>query len=195
MGRIFPSIMPEHEQFMKKQHLFFVATAGREGRVNLSPKGYDTFRMLSPNQVAYLDLTGSGNETSAHLTDSNRITFMFISFEENPLILRLYGCGRVVLPKDEAWGELMRHFRPLPGMRQIIVADIDMVQTSCGFGVPLYRYEGRRNTLLEWAEKQGTSGLEDYWKRKNSVSLDGIRTPIGLSLDVREDRQRDGLTP
>jgi len=180
MGSVFPSITSEHEAFIRAQHLFFVGTAGRDGHVNLSPKGYDSFRLLSPNQVAYLDLTGSGNETSAHLLDNGRITFMFVSFQDQPLILRLYGVGRVVLPTDADWQSLSAHFDPLPGARQIVAADVELVKTSCGYSIPFYAYEGERPTLAEWAEKRGEDGLEEYRRRKNAVSMDGMPTPIGL---------------
>jgi hypothetical protein len=179
MGTVYASMLPEHQSFIKDQHLFFVGTAGRSGHVNLSPKGHDVFRILSPNKVAYLDLTGSGNETSAHLTETNRITFMFVAFQGKPLILRLYGTGTVVLPSDKAWSEYIVHFQELPGARQIIVSDVDIVKTSCGFSVPLYSFEGERTLLLDWATKQGEDGLTDYRKRKNSESMDGIITPIG----------------
>ena len=188
MGRVYQRIESEHEEFIKEQHMFFVGTAGREGHVNISPKGYDAFRILSPNKVAYLDLTGSGNETSAHLLDTSRITYMFISFQGKPLILRLFGDGKVVLPESEEWDELVGHFNLLPGARQIIVSHIQMVKTSCGFGVPLYSFEGERNTLIDWAEKQGEDGLKEYRRRKNSKSMDGLPTPIGMELNI-ENKQ------
>lgn len=182
MGRVFEAIMPEHEAFMKGQHLFFVGTAAATGHVNLSPKGYDTFRILSANRVAYLDLTGSGNETSAHLNENNRITFMFVSFGEKPLILRLYGNASVFLPGSAEWEELSPLFNLLPGTRQIIVADIHSVKTSCGFSMPLLSYEGERNQLIKWAENKGSEGLESYWKEKNTMSMDGITTPLGKRI-------------
>lgn len=180
MGRIFQQIEPQHEKFIREQHLFFVGSAGRDGHVNISPKGYDAFRIVSPHQVAYMDLTGSGNETSAHLLETPRLTFMFIAFEGPPLILRLFGDGRVVLPGSEDWNEWASLFPVLPGARQIIVSNIDIVKTSCGFGVPFFAFEGERNTLIEWAEKQGDEGLEEYRSRKNTESMDGFPTPIGL---------------
>lgn len=182
MGRVFESIMPEHESFMKRQPLFFVGTAAATGHVNLSPKGYDTFRILSTNRVAYLDLTGSGNETSAHLNENNRITFMFVSFGEKPLILRLYGTASVYLPGSAEWEELAPLFDLVTGSRQIIVADIHSVKTSCGFSMPLLSYEGERNQLIKWAENKGATGLETYWKEKNAVSMDGITTPLGKRI-------------
>ncbi len=179
MGTSYTSIFPEHDAFIKAQKMFFVGSAAQAGHVNISPRGYDTFRILSPNQVAYLDLTGSGNETSAHLSVNPRITFLFMAFEGKPLILRLYGEGRVVLPGSDDWNELSSHFELLPGYRQIVVADIDIVKTSCGFSVPLYSYEGDRSLLIDWANNKGEEQLVDYRKKKNSVSMDGI--PIRIS--------------
>lgn len=184
MGKVFEQLLPEHEAFIKDQHMFFVGTAASDGHVNLSPKGYDVFRILTPNQVAYLDLTGSGNETSAHLSQSSRITFMFVSFQKNPLILRLYGNGKVVLPGSSDWEEYALHFEFILGARQIVVADIETVKTSCGFSIPLFAYEGERSTLIQWAENKGTDGLETYWRQKNAVSMDGITTPLGKRLGI-----------
>jgi hypothetical protein len=179
MGTVYDSIKPDHETFIREQHLFFVGTAAPDGHVNLSPKGHDVFRILSPNRVAYLDLTGSGNETSAHLSVLDRITFMFVAFEGKPLILRLYGRGKVVLPDTEEWEVLAPRFELMPGHRQMIVADIDIVKTSCGFSVPFYSYEGERETLLQWAGNKGEEKLTEYRKAKNATSMDGILTPIG----------------
>lgn len=145
-----------------------------EGHVNLSPKGYDALRILSPNEVAYLDLTGSGNETAAHLMENGRITIMFAAFEGQPLILRLYGKGRVSLPGSEEWDRLEGLFPKLNGARQIILVSVYGVQTSCGFGVPLFSYEGDRETLIKWADNKGDTGLADYRRQKNAVSLDGL---------------------
>lgn len=183
MGKVFSSILPEHEAFIRNQHIFFVGTAAQDGHVNISPKGHDVLRILSPNQVAYLDLTGSGNETSAHLTMVNRLTYMFIAFEGKPMILRLYGDGTVIVPGTPEWTELIPHFDMLPGARQIIVSHIEQVKTSCGFSVPFYSYEGERDTLMKWAEKQGEEGLNQYRMKKNSVSMDGIVTPIGRAFE------------
>ncbi|NJL86689.1 MAG: pyridoxamine 5'-phosphate oxidase family protein [Leptolyngbyaceae cyanobacterium SM1_1_3] len=180
MAKLFPSITPDLQQFIESQHLFFVGTAplSAEGHVNLSPKGLETFRMLSPLRVGYLDLTGSGNETSAHLQQNGRLTFLFCAFEGPPRILRLYGKGQVILPSHPDWETLSAGFPELPGCRQLIVADIHRVQTSCGFGVPLYAYEGQRETLLEWADKKGESALHEYQLAKGSQSIDGLPTPL-----------------
>lgn len=181
MGEIFSSILPKHEDFIRKQKLFFVGSAplSESGHVNISPKGHDVFRIFSPNEVAYLDLTGSGNETSAHVMENERITFMFVSFEGPPMILRLYGKARVILPETDDWDDLAQHFDLLPGTRQIIYANIETVKTSCGYSIPFYTYNGERNTLQNWANKKGEEELEEYRKKKNSYSMDGIVTPIG----------------
>ena len=182
MGNLHQSIKPAHREFIEQQHIFFVSTAplSRDGRINLSPKGLDCFRVLSENKVAYMDLISSGNETSAHTLENGRITIMFCSFEESPNILRLYGKGFTVLPDNEDWKEYSSHFKIYPSTRQIIVANIDLVQTSCGFGVPLFNYAGERDIHFEWAEKKGADGLKEYVQEKNLVSLDGLPTSIGL---------------
>ncbi|MGG1517737.1 pyridoxamine 5'-phosphate oxidase family protein [Paenibacillus oryzisoli] len=184
MGKSFPSMLPEHEAFIARQHMFFVGSAplSGEGHVNLSPKGHDVLRILSPNGAAYLDLTGSGNETSAHLEENGRITLMFMAVEGPPMILRLYGKGHVVLPGTEAWAELAPRFTMLPGARQIVVIDVHEVKTSCGFSVPFYKYEGERTTLQKWAEKQGEDDLTAYHRQKNRISMDGLVTTIGQRL-------------
>jgi len=181
MAKLFDCITDELQRFIAAQHLFFVATAplSQAGHVNLSPKGLDSFRILSPNRVAYLDLTGSGNETSAHLQENQRITLMFCAFQGPPCILRLYGQGYTVLTTDSEWDALHSLFSPIPGTRQIVVATIDRVQTSCGNGVPLYEYLGEREAIVKWAVKKGEQGLYDYWQQKNLVSIDGLPTPLG----------------
>jgi len=178
MARFYPALEDRHRDFIAAQKLFFTATAPSDGRINLSPKGMDSLRVLDPKRVAYLDLTGSGNETAAHLRHDGRMTVMFCSFDTEPLILRLYGRGHLVRRQDAAWAELRRHFPALPGERQLIVLDIDSVQTSCGYAVPLFDYRGERDTLARWAEKKGPTGLLDYWREKNTVSIDGL--PTGL---------------
>ena len=176
MGKVHPAITPELASFIEAQPLFFVATAplSASGHVNLSPKGLDCFSVLSGDRVAYLDLTGSGNETAAHLMENGRITIMFCAFEGPPRILRLYGAGSVVLPGDARWGELIGRFPAHEGARQIVEAAIDRVQTSCGFGVPLLEFTGQRDTLVRWAQKQGPEGLADYQRRNNALSIDGL---------------------
>jgi len=189
MAKFFDTITENIEQFIAKQHLFFVASAplSAEGHVNISPKGKDSFRILSPTRVAYLDLIGSGNETSAHLHENGRITVMFCAFEGAPNIVRLFGKGRTVRPADAEWGELSALF-PLEqynNVRQIIVADIHMTQTSCGYGVPFMDYVGERDTMERWAETKGADGLVAYQCEKNAESIDGLPTPLGLEVSQR----------
>ena len=173
MGDIHASITPRLAAFIERQPLFFVASAplSADGHVNVSPKGQDTFRVLSPHQVAYLDLTGSGNETSAHLAENGRVTFMFCAFEGPPQILRLFGTGRTVLPGDGEWDDLRGRFgEGIVGVRQAIVADIHRVQTSCGYAVPRMDLVEDRDTLDRWARNKGPLRLEDYRREKNVAS-------------------------
>lgn len=180
MGKEQAFISEDHRAFIDNQRMFFVCTAplSADGHINLSPKGFDCFRVLSPTRVGYLDIVGSGNETSAHLFENGRITFMFCAFDGAPKILRLYGKGKTILPGDTEWDELSKQFTILPATRQIIVADIFKVKSSCGFGVPLYEYTGGRDHAFEWAKKKGEDGLEEYKKEKNMLSMDGLPTPI-----------------
>ena len=164
--------------FIARQPIFFTATAPEEGRVNLSPKGMDTFRVLDEATVAYLDLTGSGNETAAHLMQNRRMTVMFCSFDRNALILRLYGKGEVIGPEDSGFDKLVGLFPDYPGARQIIRLHIENVQTSCGYGVPQMELVNERPTLAKWAEKKGDKELAEYREKNNSVSIDGL--PTGL---------------
>lgn len=166
--------------FIAKQKVFFVASAplAADGHVNLSPKGLDAFRVLSPTRVAYLDLTGSGNETAAHVLENGRVTLMFCAFEEPPLILRIYGSGRAVRPSDPDWAELSAHFDLLPGTRQILDIAIREVQTSCGHGVPLMAFQAERMRIPAWALEKGEAGMEAYRTSKNRVSLDGLPTSM-----------------
>lgn len=181
LGKVFSSIEPNHREFLLRQRVFFNASAGARGRVNVSPKDGKSLRVLDENSVAYLDLTGSGNETAAHLRDNGRVTLMFCAFEGPPLILRLYGQGRVVRRESPEYESLLRtHFgsEEPPGARQMIVLAVERVQTSCGYNVPLYQYSGERDTLLRWAEKKGPDGLAEYRRKKNTRSIDGL--PTGL---------------
>src|SRR5690242_13687103 len=176
MGKEHDQLTEVHQTFIKKQKIFFVSTAplDKDGHINISPKGFDCFRVLSPTRVGYLDIVGSGNETSSHIFENGRITFMFCAFDGPPQILRLYGKGYTVLPGDKDWEEFSKNFLILPATRQIIVADIFKVKTSCGFGVPYYEYEGERDHAIKWAENKGPEGLEAYKKEKNLVSIDGL---------------------
>jgi len=180
MGKFHDSIQQPHREFIEHQKMFFVATAplAADTHINLSPKGIDSFRVLSSTRVAYMDIVGSGNETSAHILENGRITFMFCAFDGPPNILRLYGKGYTVLPTDAAWQELAPHFHLHMATRQLIVADVYKVQTSCGFSVPLYEYTGERDHADKWAVKKGPEGLEQYKKEKNRISLDGLPTAL-----------------
>lgn len=182
MARFYPALEDRHRDFIVAQKIFFTASGTATGRLNLSPKGMDSLRVLSPNRIAYLDLTGSGNETAAHLKHDGRLTFMWCSFDADPLILRTYGHGRAIHRQDAEWRALRAHFPDLPGERQLIVLDIESVQTSCGYAVPLYAYRGERETLARWVEKKGPVGLLDYWREKNRTSIDGL--PTGLLEDT-----------
>ena len=178
MAKFYKKLDETLRDFIAQQKIFFTATAPQQGRINLSPKGIDTLRCLSDEAVAYLDLTGSGNETAAHLIENSRMTMMFCSFTNKPLILRLYGRGSAIRPRDPDWKQLYPLFNSYPGERQIILLSIDSAQTSCGYGVPLYEYQGERETLLHWADKKGEQGIRDYWHQKNQVSIDGLPTKL-----------------
>jgi Pyridoxamine 5'-phosphate oxidase len=186
LGDLYDAIPDDLARFIEAQHVFFVATAplAEDGRVNVSPKGLDTLRILSPNRVAYLDLTGSGNETSAHMAENGRVTFMFCAFEGPAKILRLYGRGRTVLPDTSEWTELLPRFETMPGMRQIVVADIDRVSTSCGYAVPLLEFKKDRPTLPKWSVSKGETWLEEYRREMNAESIDGIPTPLGRHFEA-----------
>lgn len=178
MGKQYDALNDKLTNFMMRQHLFFVATAAADGRINLSPKGMDSLRISGPNRVIWLNLTGSGNETAAHLRENDRMTLMFCAFEGEPKILRLYGHAVCHYPQSPEWKAHIGRFPSLPGARQIIVMEVDLVQTSCGFGVPLFDYQGDRETLMEWSRKKGKGGIQRYWEERNRVSLDG--KPTGL---------------
>ena len=175
MADFFDTLSDKHVEMIAKQPVFFVATAAADARINLSPKGYDAFRVLSPAQVAYLDLGGSGNETHAHLAADGRITIMFCNFDRPALILRIYGKGRPVLPQDDEWECLASHFTLLPGTRQIFVIDIESVQTSCGWGVPFMEFSEERMTLQK-AHKQSDPAEWQAKVAKRVQSIDGLPT-------------------
>lgn len=179
MAEFFDALTDKHVAMIERQPMFFVATAAADGRVNLSPKGYDSFRVLGPDRVGYLDLGGSGNETHAHLTapqqDAGRITIMFNNFEQPALILRIYGRGKPVLPQDAGWDELAAHFDILPGTRQIFDIAVESVQTSCGYGVPKMQLVGQRDTLVKYhAKADPDDWVEGSGKRTRSI--DGLPT-------------------
>lgn len=180
MAKFLEKIDDKIRRFIGGQKMFFTASAplSGDGRINLSPKGIDTFRVLDEKTVCYLDLTGSGNETAAHVAENGRLTIMFCSFAGKPLILRLYGRGEVLRPPSEKWNDLAASFESFAGERQIIVLHVESLQTSCGFGVPLYELAGDRNELIEWAERKGEDGINSYWREKNQTSIDGLPTKI-----------------
>jgi hypothetical protein len=178
MAQQYKSLSDKHISFIAAQKMFFVATATADSRINLSPKGMDSFRVLGANRIAWLNVTGSGNETAAHVQTHPRMTIMFCAFEGAPQILRLYGTAKAVHKNDVEWLELYGLFRPLPGTRQIFDMQVETVQTSCGMAVPLYEYQADRDQLNNWASKQGDEGLAKYWSDKNQLSIDGIATYI-----------------
>ncbi len=178
MAEQFEVLTDKHIEFIKKQHLYFVATAGSEGYVNVSPKGMDSFRIVNNTEVAWLNLTGSGNETAAHVIENKRMTIMFCSFEKQPLVLRLYGDAHVLHSRNSGWHEELADFPAYTGARQIFKLKLDLVQTSCGYAVPFYEFKGERPTLDKWAEKSGKEGIEKYWSEKNTLSLNNKDTGI-----------------
>jgi hypothetical protein len=177
----FPALTDDHRAFVARQPVFFVATAAEGARINLSPKGMDSFRVLDANTVAYLDVGGSGNETNAHLAADGRITIMFCAFDQPALIFRIYGTGRAVLPQDTEWAELYARFTPLPGTRQIFVISVGEVQTSCGWGVPFMALERERQTLSKYhAAQAGTERLAKWAGRTKSI--DGLPVRVAPVL-------------
>ena len=178
-------------RFISEQHVFFVATATADSRINLSPKGMDSLRVLGPRRIAWLNLTGSGNETAAHLQADPRMTLMFCSFGREPLILRIYGQARAIHRQDARWAEAVAAMPALPGARQVVELDIDLVQTSCGQAVPFYDFRAERNQQRAWLERLGEDGLHDYWAEANTRSLDGVETGIlERNLDEAERREQ-----
>lgn len=178
MGQRYEQLNERLTAFIRAQKIFFVGTAPADGRVNVSPKGMDSLRVIDANTVAWLNLTGSGNETAAHVLENGRMTLMFCAFEGDPVILRLYGSARVIHPRDAEWAGWLARFETMPGARQIFVLTVDLVQTSCGMAVPLFEYQADRTLLNDWAGKKGEAGVREYWDRKNRLSLDGLPTHI-----------------
>lgn len=183
MAQRFPELSDKLQKFIKQQKLFFVATAAADGRVNLSPKGMDSLRVLDSNTIIWLNVTGSGNETAAHLEESSRMTLMFCAFEGAPLILRTFGEARAIYPKDPQWADYFAQLEPLPGARQIYELKVDLVQTSCGAGVPLYDYVGERDALNNWNAAKSSEETRDYWREKNQFSIDNKPTHIMKRTD------------
>lgn len=182
MGKRYSELQPDQIAFIGDQHIYFVATAAPEGRVNLSPKGMDSLRIPSPARILWLNLTGSGNETAAHLARDPRITLMWCSFTTRPLILRAYGTGRAIHRGDRDWPALAADLPDQPGARQIVEVAIDLVQSSCGFAVPFMDFRADRPVLRDWAETRGPEGLRAYWDERNRRSLDDLATGIEANL-------------
>lgn len=178
MAKFYPGITNRNQKFIEAQKIFFVATAPENGRINLSPKGMDSFRIIDEKRVLWLSVTGSGNETAAHLLENGRMTIMFCAFEGTPNILRIYGKGKAIHPKDTEWNEVVNLFPEMPGVRQIFDIEVETVQTSCGMSIPYYEYKGERNQLIDWATDKGLDGIEAYWQEKNTESIDGLPTGI-----------------
>ncbi|MEO0329365.1 MAG: pyridoxamine 5'-phosphate oxidase family protein [Pseudomonadota bacterium] len=171
--------------FIEQQHLFFVATAGGEGRVNVSPKGMNTLKIIDDNRIIWLNLSGSGNETAAHVAENGRMTLMFCAFEGDARILRVYGNAKVTHFHDEKWQEKLADFPEIAGSRQVFELEIDMVQSSCGTGVPIMEFKKDRadQELVPFYEEMGSDGVADYWRRKNTVTIDGKPTGIFPAKD------------
>ena len=178
MSQRYSKIRKELKDFAIKQKIFFVVTADRGGRINLSPKGMDTLRVIEPNKIVWLNLTGSGNETAAHLIRNNRMTILFCSFEGKPLNLRLYGSAKIFHGQNETYNKYLTLFPKIVGSRQIIEMKVDLVQMSCGFAVPLMDYKEERTLLKSWAKKQGEDRIKKYWKENNTTSIDNFETGI-----------------
>jgi len=180
MAEFFDKLEPKHQEFIKAQKVFFTASAPDEGRINLSPKGMESFHCFSDVLVGYLDMVGSGNETAAHIKQDGRLTIMFWSFDAQPFIMRLYGQGKVVQPDDKDWAVYAKSFPDYKGTRQIILLDLDCVQTSCGYGVPRMTFHSERPTLKKWAEKKSEQELINYQIKNNSRSIDDLETGLHL---------------
>lgn len=178
MAKLLPNISDELKEFIHNQHIFFTGTAMEDGRINVSPKGMDSLRVLGPNKIVWRNVTGSGNETATHLQHVNRITLMWCSFEGKPQILRCYGSAKTYHEKDIGFAEYNALFPESCGARQIFEIDVNTVQTSCGYAVPLMDFKEDREILTNWTERKGRDGIRDYWSEKNTKSIDGKQTGI-----------------
>ncbi len=184
MAEQFVELSDKLSRFIDDQKVFFVATAAPDGRINLSPKGQDSLRVLNSKEILWMNLTGSGNETAAHLSEFNRMTMMWCAFEGPPRILRVYGTAKVFHSRDARWAEFSTQLPSMAGTRQYVLMSIDVVQTSCGHAVRFMNYVEDRRVLSTWAEKQGEKGISAYWQKKNQLSIDGKPTGIlGPSCD------------
>jgi hypothetical protein len=185
MAKTYPALTTDLTSWIAQQPMFFIASAPlqTDGHINLSPRGLDSLHILTDHELVILDLTGSGNETAAHLQENGRLTVMLCAFQGDPKILRLYGQGRVILPEEDDWSDYRKLFDPaMPGVRQLFHLRIERIQTSCGFGVPLMDFVAQRDMLLEWARKKGADGISRYQQEKNARSIDGLPAP-GLHHD------------
>jgi len=178
MSEKFEQLHEKHIEFINQQQMFFVATAGAKGYINLSPKGLDSLRVEDNSTIYWLNLTGSGNETAAHVLENQRMTLMLNSYDKQPLILRIYGAAEMVQPRDPEWANLIGKFPEHNAARQIFKLKISLVQTSCGYAVPYYEYIGERQTLDNWANKKTTIEITEYQQEKNALSIDGKPTGI-----------------
>lgn len=178
MSKFYDKLTNRLQSFIKNQKIFFVATAPEEGRINLSPKGMDSLRVVGENRVLWLNVTGSGNETAAHILENPRITIMMCSFEGAPNILRIYGKGKAIHPGDSDWNDVVSLFPETPGTRQIFDITVESAQTSCGMSIPFFDYKGEREALNDWAKEKGDAGIQKYWQDRNLTSIDG--KPTGL---------------
>jgi hypothetical protein len=178
MAKFYDKLTSRLQKFIKNQKIFFVATAPKNGRINLSPKGMDSLRVVGENRILWLNVTGSGNETAAHLLENDRITIMMCSFEGAPNILRIYGKGKAIHPNDQEWDTVIHLFPETPGTRQIFDFTVESAQTSCGMSIPFFDYKGEREQLNDWAKEKGEDGIEQYWEDRNLTSIDG--KPTGL---------------
>ena len=177
MSDVLPDISADLARWIAAQRMFFVATAplGADGHINCSPKGMDTFRVLGPHEVAYLDVTGSGVETIAHLQENGRIVIMFCAFDGAPQIVRLHGSGRALVAGTPEYAALKPSFPDYPGMRAIIRVEVTRVSESCGYAVPRFDFRDQRDTLVRWTEKKGPDGIVQYRQDKNATSIDGLQ--------------------
>jgi hypothetical protein len=183
MAKQFERIEGDHLQFIEAQHMFFCGTAAAEGRVNISPKGMDSLRVLEPNRIIWRNLTGSGNETAGHLAQVNRMTLMWCGFEKRPMIMRAYGSARTLHPRDADFATLDAHFEASHGARQIYDMTVDMLQTSCGYAVPFFDYAGERDVLAKWTEDKSVDEIATYWDTRNRTTIDGRPTYIISETD------------
>jgi len=178
MGKQFDQLQPAHVRFVERQHMFFCATAAPQGRVNVSPKGMDSLRVMGPNRIVWMNITGSGNETAGHLLESPRMTLMWCAFDGPPIILRAFGQASTLHPGDANWEEMAALFPPHRTARQIYDLAVDLVQSSCGYAVPFMDYAGERDTMQNWIDQRSDNDIRTYWAERNATTIDGNPTGI-----------------